>query len=120
MKRGLVYILRLENDCWYVGWTTNPKQRMRQHFYNPKNTWVVANKPIEIAHQFYGTKEDEVIASVQMANVFGVETVRGGAYNVPEVYYYPERVKKPVRLVIGDEFWLDAVYDVRYLASQVS
>lgn len=120
MKRGLVYILQLENACWYVGWTTNPKQRMREHFYRPKNNWVIANKPIDIAHQFYGTTADEVIASVQMANVFGVETVRGGAYNVPEVYYYPERVKKPARLVIGDEFWLDLVYDDRYLASKVS
>lgn len=116
MKRGLVYILQLENNCWYVGWTTDPKRRMREHFYKPKNNWVIANKAIDIAHQFYGTKEDEVAASVQMANVFGVETVRGGAYNVPEVYYYPDRVKKPARLAIGDDFWLDGQYASIYSA----
>jgi hypothetical protein len=91
---------------------------MRQHFYNPKTKWVIKNKPLGIAHQFYGTTDDEKAASVQMANVFGVETVRGGSYNVSDVYYYPERVKRPARLVIGDEFWLDGQHASIYSAGR--
>jgi hypothetical protein len=120
MKQGWVYILRLENNRRYVGWTANPKDRLRQHFYRPQTKWVAENKPIEVAHQFYGSKKDENIATVQLGLVFGIANVRGGYYNVADMPYMQERVPKPSKLVIGDEFWLDAIYDDRYLASQVS
>lgn len=119
MMRGLVYVLQLENACWYVGWTANPKRRLREHFYKPSVTWLQENRPIDVAHQFYGTLEDETSATLQMAHVYGISQVRGGAY-AKNQHYYQERLHKPYRLVIGDEFWLDLVYDDRYLASQVS
>jgi hypothetical protein len=120
VDRGWVYILKLENNRWYVGWTINPYKRMRQHFYKPGIRWVRENPPIDIAHQFFGTKQDERSATIQLAHVFGIANVRGGSHCVTDQAYKQENLRKPHALVIADEFWLDPVYDDRYLASQVS
>lgn len=120
MERGWIYVLKLENDCWYVGWTKDPRKRTGKHFHNPRIEWVRRNRALDIAYQFYGTKRDEHLATLQLAHVFGIDKVRGGSYCVTDQPYKQENLPKTCNLVIGDEFWLDAIYDDRYLASQVS
>lgn len=105
MKRGWVYVLLLENSKWYVGWTSNPRKRLHKHFYNPSVGWVKENRPIDVAYQFYGTIEDETSATLQLAHIYGIANVRGGAYVRPQ-HYYQENLPKPRKEVIGNEFWL--------------
>lgn len=107
MKIGWIYILRLENSKWYVGWTNDPRRRLGKHFYNPSVQWVKESPPIAVAYQFYGTIEDETSATLQLAHIHGIANVRGGAYAKMQ-NYYQENLPKPRQEVIGQEFWLDA------------
>lgn len=105
MKNGWIYILKLENSKWYVGWTNNPKNRMRSHFYRPKVGWLRDNPPLDIHYQFYGSLEDESSATLQLAHQFGISNVRGGAYTRNQ-NYHQERLWIPRKLVLDDDFWL--------------
>jgi hypothetical protein len=105
MERGLVYILRLQNNRWYVGWTNNPRRRWKEHFFNPKVKWLVENPPIEVAYQFYGTLRDESAATIQLAHWHGIANVRGGAYAKNQTYYQ-ENLPNVENPPLPEYFWM--------------
>ena len=43
MAQAWVYVLELDNDCRYVGFTKNLEARMWQHFNDPQVGWVKAH-----------------------------------------------------------------------------
>ena len=82
----LLYVLRLENNCWYIGMSRNVDKRYKAH-QKGKTIWTKEHAPIEI-HEVRETGlnsdsevsklEDEL--TLEYARQFGVDKVRGGGY----------------------------------------
>lgn len=86
-KTIYLYVLKLENGCWYIGMTRNVRKRFELHKKNKGSMWTRKNKPIEI-HQIISTKtNDDSEASamedqltLDWAEAQGYDYVRGGGY----------------------------------------
>lgn len=82
----LLYVLRLEHGCWYIGMSRNVDRRFKAH-QKGKTIWTKENKPLEIAEvretgltsdSEAATLEDEL--TIEYARRYGVDKVRGGGY----------------------------------------
>jgi len=73
-----VYVLRLNCDNWYVGYTKNIKKRIRNHF-GPQGGcyWTSFYRPITISALFVGDKLVERQVTLEMMKLFGISNVRG-------------------------------------------
>ena len=76
-----VYVLALEDDCWYVGLTPDLSARVISHFVKPSVSWVKLHKPIGLARVFYdGSSYLETTITLDLIKLYGLAKVRGGAY----------------------------------------
>ena len=77
-----IYVLRLEEDKYYVGKTNNVSKRIREHMTGYKSSsWTRKYKPIkleEVYHDADSLDEDKITVQYMMNH--GVENVRGGPY----------------------------------------
>jgi len=78
----MVYVLELEDDCWYVGITHNLNMRYAQHLSGDGAVWTKMHPPKRI-HAVYTEDasfklENEVTR--KLIDVYGVDKVRGGAW----------------------------------------
>ena len=82
-----VYVLKLEDGCFYVGMTGNVDRRLVQHTNGTAATWTTLHRPLAVLHRIpvgavdYSLAarfEDEVTISTM--SVHGIENVRGGQY----------------------------------------
>ena len=81
-----LYVLKLEDECWYIGMTRNIDKRYKAH-KKGKTYWTKEHKPIEV-HETRDTElnsdsaasklEDEL--TLEYARKFGMDKVRGGGY----------------------------------------
>jgi len=53
-----IYILKLEDNKYYVGKTKNINNRILDHFTNNGSEWTKKYKPIEIINEY---KSDDII-----------------------------------------------------------
>ena len=80
-KQKILYILELEDDCWYVGTSTNFSRRFQQHIDGEGSAWTKFHKPIKIERTMECTSvfmEDNMTKTLMME--FGIDKVRGGSY----------------------------------------
>jgi predicted GIY-YIG superfamily endonuclease len=76
-----VYILKCEDDCWYVGITFNLNIRMSQHWSGEGAKWTRLHKPVSIDAVIYpASKEIEDQKTLELMEIYGKEKVRGGKY----------------------------------------
>lgn len=82
-----VYILKLVENKYYVGSTTNLEERMKYHGTHAGSKWTIKYEPVEggliqvfknVPREF----EDEV--TVACSRLFGPENVRGGQWWDPD------------------------------------
>jgi len=79
LVHAVVYVLELEDGCFYVGITFNFNHRMSQHFGGYGSKWTTLHKPIRLERTIlFGTKEIENMTTLEMMRIHGVEKVRGG------------------------------------------
>ena len=84
-----LYVLKLEDDCWYVGISKDPINRIGQHCDGVGAAWTKLHKPLQpISDNYYivdledlnkvecERTEDEVTEELQKE--FGLNKVRGG------------------------------------------
>ncbi|MDE0744733.1 MAG: hypothetical protein OSB66_03280 [SAR202 cluster bacterium] len=84
-----LYLLKLEDDCWYVGISSDPVSRIDKHCSGTGAAWTKLHKPLEpISENNYivdledlnrsecERTEDEV--TVVLQDEFGLNKVRGG------------------------------------------
>lgn len=82
----IIYILKLENNKYYVGKTNNLKQRLQQHKNKEGAEWTNKYKVIELIKtintecQF----DEDKYVKIYM-NKYGIDNVRGGSYNTLEL-----------------------------------
>ena len=101
-----VYILELENDKYYVGYTENFDSRMISHFGGNGSKWTKLHKPIAILKVSRGCKIDEDKKTIDMMIKYGYQNVRGGRYCKCEMLKEPVLVSKTIRersLIVGTE-----------------
>lgn len=86
-KPIMLYALRLENACYYVGMSRNPKSRFKKHDSAKGAMWTKLNKPIEIIEIRNTESTDDHAVSLleddmtlEYALKYGSEFVRGGGY----------------------------------------
>jgi predicted GIY-YIG superfamily endonuclease len=76
-----IYILKLENDKYYVGKTNNLELRLKNHFKNNGSLWTKRYKPQEILEIINNCDEfDEDKYTIKMMKKHGIDNVRGGSF----------------------------------------
>eukprot|EP00834_Sanchytrium_tribonematis_P008243 NODE_912_length_3098_cov_0.494832.p2 type:complete len:146 gc:universal NODE_912_length_3098_cov_0.494832:1061-624(-) len=76
-----VYVLKLDQDKYYVGKTKNLEKRIEQHFNTQGCEWTMLYKPLETIETVENVDElyEDFMVKKYMRD-FGIENVRGGAY----------------------------------------
>lgn len=88
-----IYVLKLEDDCFYVGKTTDVRRRLEEHRRGCNTwAWTAKHKPISGDDAIYfvetmtePTAEDAI--TERMMCEYGIDKVRGGTFskvNLPE------------------------------------
>ena len=88
MASCFVYVLELEDGCYYVGQTTSPSTRLQQHRDGKGSAWTRMHAPVRMCHlrkvragPEAGLEEDKETKTWVMRK--GMAVVRGGAYSCP-------------------------------------
>ena len=77
-EMATIYVLKLEDDCRYVGKSDRPDIRMANHFLARGAWWTRKHKPIEIEAMYHSTSgldEDRITEELMMKH--GIDKVRG-------------------------------------------
>lgn len=98
----VIYVLRLRNDKWYIGRTTNVERRFEQHVSGDGAKWTYIHKPINI-HETREIKsdDDEDKVTREYMNQFGIYNVRGGRYCAVE--FKPWHIREIKKYMNDDE-----------------
>lgn len=81
MENFYIYILRLEQNKYYVGKTKEPNFRIEEHFNNYGSAWTNKFKAIEIIKIIPNCDAyDEDKYTLQMMEKYGIYNVRGGSF----------------------------------------
>ena len=75
-----IYILKLQNNKFYIGKTNNPEFRLTEHFNKIGSIWTTKYKPIKIEKLFKGDDYDEDKYTQMYMDKYGIENVRGGSF----------------------------------------
>jgi hypothetical protein len=77
-----IYILKLEQNKYYVGLTKNPNSRIQEHFNGNGSSFTSLYKPIHIVKQIqtYDRYDEDKIVK-QCMSKYGILNVRGGSYS---------------------------------------
>jgi len=76
-----IYILKLENNKYYVGRSNNAELRIKKHFSGNGSAWTNKYKPIKpikIINDCDNYDEDKI--TKQYMSKYGIDNVRGGSY----------------------------------------
>jgi len=76
-----IYVLKLEQDKYYIGKTNNPQFRLDNHFTSNGSEWTKIYKPVmllELRPNCDDYDEDKVTR--QYMDKHGIENVRGGSF----------------------------------------
>ena len=93
-----VYVLKLENQKYWVGYTSETIQRIKQ--FVGLNEWISVNKPISFYKIFSARKyrlDNEV---KELMAEFGIENVRGGSWSNSIL---PSSVVRELRMEISGD-----------------
>ena len=86
IKSLIGYILELENNKFYVGYSSYGPSRIKQHFRGAGAQWTQKHKPLHVMlrTKITGTKDDALLwekeTTLQMMSQHGWENVRGAAW----------------------------------------
>ena len=76
-----IYILKLDENKYYVGKTNNPQFRLEQHFNSTGSIWTTKYKPLSVLELIKDCDEyDEDKYTRKYMDKFGVDNVRGGSF----------------------------------------
>lgn len=79
LTKGSVYVLKLENNCFYIGFTRNMERRMSEHFTGNGSVWTKKHKPISIECEFKDkTLNYENFLTEGAIKKYGYKFIRGG------------------------------------------
>lgn len=81
-----IYILRLVQNNFYIGKSSNPTKRIRQHMVGQGAAWTKKFPPVNVEKIIPNVSvfDEDKFVKMYMAE-HGIEKVRGGAYAKPEL-----------------------------------
>jgi hypothetical protein len=77
---GYVYVLRLQNNRYYVGYSSEVETRIASHFLGNGAKWTQKYKPLEVVSVKPGRQMLEDVTTIALMATHGFENVRGGKY----------------------------------------
>lgn len=77
----MIYILKLENEKYYIGYSNNISKRIKEHFNNNGSEWTKKYKPILILDKKRGKLHEEEKFTLLYMQKYGIQNVRGGSYS---------------------------------------
>lgn len=100
-----LYVIKLEEECYYVGFSENLHSRLDAHFNGEGAKWTQLHKPIKGVCLEYHTNFDkhseyENILTLKCMKKYGIDNVRGGAWCQTQLYE-PSRIK--ISRMINDD-----------------
>jgi len=76
-----IYVLKLEDNKYYVGKTINPTFQMENHFNEKDSAWTKKYKPIKVEALISDCDSyDEDKYTRKYMDKYGIENVRGGSF----------------------------------------
>jgi len=82
-----VYVLKCENDCFYIGIALNVKERYEEHVNGRGSDFTKDNKPIKIIKRIKTNTSEKGLAEVfenyhviEYGKKYGAEKVGGGSF----------------------------------------
>ena len=78
LYNGSVYVLELEDECLYVGYTADPEVRISSHFLGRADQWTALHKPLGIKSIQPGDTQLENCLTLALMCKYGWRKVRGG------------------------------------------
>ena len=79
-----IYVMKLQDDCWYVGKTEDIPKDIKRHFTQTKIPWMLLHKPIFMESCYRNASPfDEDRYTKEYMLKYGVDKVRGGTYTAP-------------------------------------
>ena len=93
-KQSFVYVLELEGNYWYVGWSADIQVRVASHFLGAGSKWTMLHKPIAVHSVRPGDTLLETLTTVALMCRHGYERVRGGSYCCVEMSKAPACIGK--------------------------
>lgn len=81
MSKETIYILKLQNDKYYVGKSSNPLERIRCHFIGKGAVWthLYPPKSVDQMIEVKGSFDEDYFVKEYMKK-YGINNVRGGSY----------------------------------------
>jgi hypothetical protein len=80
LRESFVYVLRCENNTYYIGYTTAFYRRMVYHFIGLGSKWTQLHRPLCVIEKVKGDKRKENHKTISYMLVFGCDKVRGGPW----------------------------------------
>jgi hypothetical protein len=76
-----IYVLKLEQDKYYIGKTDNPNIRLENHFSSNGSEWTKLYKPLKIIEIIPNCDnyDEDKYTKIYM-DKYGIDNVRGGIY----------------------------------------
>ena len=76
-----IYVLKLEQDKYYIGKTNNPNLRLENHFSSNGCEWTKLYKPLKIIEiiPHCDNYDEDKYTKIYM-DKYGIDNVRGGSY----------------------------------------
>jgi predicted GIY-YIG superfamily endonuclease len=91
--KEMIYILQLEHDKYYVGWTKRAHcDRFDEHFNGEGSEWTKKYKPVQVLKYIEGTKQDEDRITLNLMKEVGWYNVRGGKWCKVDMTQPPEEL----------------------------
>ena len=109
LTKNYIYVLKLNEDRYYVGRTSNILRRMEEHFTNNGAVYTKAYKPIKVIEvEEEKSRDDERIKTLQIMEKYGWEKVRGACWccleiKKPNIERNKKRKQKKVTKIIPNE-----------------
>lgn len=89
----MIYILLLEKDKYYVGYTARRDgERFQEHFEGRGAKWTQKYKPVIVLEWRIGTEQDENEVTLELMKKYGWTNVRGGKWCQVEMTKPPKRL----------------------------
>ena len=93
-KQGYVYILKLEANNWYAGFSQDLSVRIANHFLGAGSKWTQLHKRISVHLARQGDTLLETCLTIALMCKHGWEKVRGGSYTTVEMLKCPAAITK--------------------------
>ena len=91
---GWVYVLRLEDDCWYVGYSADLETRIAQHFLGSGVVWTRLHAHVGVENVQRGDVHLETAVTVALMAKYHWKKVRGGKYMQAAMLQAPPPILK--------------------------